>query len=163
MKGTLKLSSIIYPVKDMLAIFGEQNIIVTIDTVLEDRLHCTIKPDMISVCYVTDLQQIVIEDRSKPTDMATRGASMGTYLFEELPLHKDDWEYAINHIGEELEFMEAGDVDNKFAVLENNKIYQRVKKFKEQYAMRPAPAMYTQDDVDRIRLYAQLEIGRAHV
>lgn len=78
-----------------------------------------------------ELKQIVVEykEYKEGTDMGHKAQYLKT---KTLPLHPDDWKWAIEHIGEEVEFQEVG----------ITKLYARL--------IHPTPVTYTEEETRKI-------------
>ena len=94
------------------------------------------------------IKQIVVEYERDwlPEELLNEGETV-YQVRDQLPLHPSDWNWAIEHIGEEVEFEEI--TGNAF--LECNKMYAGIKRFKEKAkepkAIHPTPVIYTEEEV----------------
>lgn len=149
-KGKLVLQEIQSPVEGMQVIYGgvpfdyHDGVLVLCKITSVRRISCGIAAlDSTPLPYFTipisELKQIVVEYRdyktfNKITKM--KGESSDAYKYI-LPLHPDDLKWAIEHIGEEVEFIEH----QGFAELT---LLQQAK------LIHPTPVIYTEEEARNI-------------
>jgi hypothetical protein len=153
MKGTLKLIPIDNPVEGMQAVMDYKNIYVHPEVYVIGKINRLKRKTafLTGVDFtnlerdLSELKQIVVEYRQWGID--ERWDNEACMKHKTLPLHPSDWEWAIKHIEEEVEFLIVEDIT--LNTWSGNS--PTVAKLEHSNKLIPsAPIMYTEDEVEQL-------------